>query len=127
MNEINVEQISTLLNQGEVKLEVTLKVVGQTPAPDNTESVAGPKPLPRPYDSNGRLKGLRQIAKYMSCSVGYLTKLISSSYVNVYQTGRTIYAYEDELREALLHIPNPSNGIKKMLQKHTKVVLKESL
>jgi excisionase family DNA binding protein len=84
---------------GEVKFEVTLKLVRTVPQESRPA---------RPYDTQGRIDGLRAMAKHIGVGTSTVTRMIEDGKLKVYNIGRKLYAYEDEIRESVSGIDNRS-------------------
>lgn len=83
-----LELVKSLVQDGEAKLEVSLRLVRNDDQP---------KRMPRPYDTDGRLSGYRGIARRLGTAVGFVQDRVKSGKMPVYREGRKIYAYTDEI------------------------------
>jgi excisionase family DNA binding protein len=95
--ELNEDILRELGANGEVKFEVTLKLVRTVPQESRPA---------RPYDTHGRLDGLRSMAKHIGVGTSTVVKMIDSGKLHVYNIGRKLYAYEDEIMECVSKIDN---------------------
>ena len=97
--ELNDEILRELGRKGEVKFEVTLRLVR------TVEQAERPA---RPYDTAGRISGVRGIAGHIGVSPSTVNRMIGDGTLKAYTIGRKIYAYEDEIRECVSQIDNRS-------------------
>ena len=89
------ELLRTLLNgSGKVKIEMTCELVRD----DVPET---PPRLQRPFDTEGRLKGLSELAAFLGCSRSAAQKYKLNGTIPFYENGRSLYFYEDEVRDAV--------------------------
>lgn len=98
-----MQALQSLVGTGEAKIEVSLRLVRETP----TETAAA-----RPYDTEGRLDGYRGIAEWLGSSVGFVVSHVRSGEIPVYRIGRKVYAYGDEVMEGLAKCPDKSAAVK---------------
>ncbi len=98
--EVNTKDIGSIIGQlltgesGEVKIEITCKLVRE-------EVSEAPPRLQRPFDTEGRLKGLSELAAFLGCSRSAAQKYKLNGTIPFYENGRSLYFYEDEVREAV--------------------------
>lgn len=98
--EIDTKDIGYMLGQllssdsGEVKIEITFKLIRE-------EVPEAPPRLERPFDTEGRLKGLSELAAFLGCSRSAAQKYKLNGTIPFYENGRSLYFYEDEVREAV--------------------------
>jgi len=89
--------LSLLSENGEAKIEVSFRIKGS--GEPSSESVSRPK---RPYDPEGRIAGIRGIAKHLGLGIASVQNMIKDGRIPVYRIGkRKMYAYDDEIIKSL--------------------------
>lgn len=98
--EVSTRDIGNMIGQllagdsGEIKIEITCKLVRE-------EVTELPPKLERPFDTDGRLKGLSELAGFLGCSRSAAQKYKLNGTIPFYENGRNLYFYEDEVRNAV--------------------------
>ena len=100
-----LEIVKNLMQGGEAKIEVSLRLVRDD---------ARPKRMPRPYDTEGRLNGYRGIARWLGVAVGFVQGRVKSGGIPVYREGRKIYAYTDEVMKAIAPERGKSSTVRRI-------------
>lgn len=102
-----LELVKSLVQGGEAKLEVSLRLVRNDDQP---------KRMPRPYDTDGRLSGYRGIARWLGTAVGFVQDRVKSGEIPVYREGRKIYAYTDEIMRAIATERDSSQTVRRIFK-----------
>ena len=89
--------LSLLSENGEANIEVSFRIKGSNETP--VENCSKPK---RPYDPEGRIAGIRGIAKHLGLGIASVQNMIKDGRIPVYRIGkRKMYAYDDEIIKSL--------------------------
>ncbi len=88
------EFISQLINNDEVKVEITLKLVKKEP--EIIEPV-----IIRPFVKEGQIKGINRLADFLGCAPATAQKLKNTKQIPFYERGARLIFYEDEIMDAL--------------------------
>ena len=103
-----MELLRGLAEDGEAKLEVTVRIVREPKADPVIKPV-------RPYDTEGRLDGYRGIAEFLHTSVGFVTDRVQDGQIRTYRIGRKVYAYMDEVMEDIAYIKKKSVTVSRII------------
>jgi hypothetical protein len=88
------EFISQLVNNDEVKVEITLKLVKKEPEIIEPEII-------RPFLKDGQIKGINRLAEFLGCAPATAQKLKNTKQIPYYERGARLIFYEDEIMDAL--------------------------
>lgn len=88
------ELISQLVNNDEVKVELTLKLVKKEP------EIIEPEIL-RPFLKDGQIRGINRLADFLGCAPATAQKLKNTKQIPYYERGSRLIFYEDEIMDAL--------------------------
>ena len=89
--------LNMLTENGEAKIEVSFRIKGA----EEESSDSRPK-YDRPYDPEGRIAGVRGIAKHLGLGVSSVQTMIRNGMIPIYRIGkRKMYAYDDEIMKSL--------------------------
>ena len=105
-------------NQREVKIEITCRIVDDAveactaavevtdeapAAADVPQKSANDDCIPRPFLKDGRIDGMAELAKFLTCSTVTAQKLKNDGAIPYYQRGARVYFYEDEILASMRH------------------------
>lgn len=88
------EFLSQLVNNDEVKVELTLKLVKKEPENIEPEII-------RPFIKDGQIKGINRLAEFLGCAPATAQKLKNTNQIPYYERGARLIFYEDEIMDAL--------------------------
>lgn len=107
--EFNIETLSSAISQlvenGELKFEISIKIVGYEPKDEFV--------IERPYLLDGQIKGIQGLANFLKCSPSTAQKLKNNRILPFYEKGSRLIFYQDEIMKALKELDKKPCFLKK--------------